>query len=49
MPDPAPVRRSDALPADYPQFLAEIVQNLRSAARAGGPRLMSVSIVIMGE
>ena len=24
MPGPAPIRRSDALPADYPQFLAEI-------------------------
>jgi hypothetical protein len=24
MPSPSPVRRSDTLPADYPQFLAEI-------------------------
>ena len=28
MPGPAPVRRSDALPADYPQFLAEIKARL---------------------
>jgi len=48
----APIRRSDALPADYPQFLAEVVQELRSADRAdraGGLRLMSVSIVVTGE
>ena len=48
----APIRRSDALPADYPQFLAEVVQEPRSADRADradGLRLMSVSIVVTGE
>jgi hypothetical protein len=30
-------------------FLAEVVQDLRLADRAGGLRLMSVSIVITGE
>lgn len=49
MTGPAPTRRSDTLPAGYPQFLAEIIRILRSTARAGGPRLMSVSIVVMGE
>jgi hypothetical protein len=49
MTGPASPCRSDALPADYPQFLAEVIQNLRSAARAGGPRLMSASSVVMGE
>jgi predicted nuclease of restriction endonuclease-like (RecB) superfamily len=36
---PAPVRRSDALPADYPQFLAEI------KARIAGARTRSVLAV----
>ena len=36
MPDPAPIRRSDALPADYPQFLAEI------KARIAGARTRAV-------
>jgi hypothetical protein len=49
MTGPSPIRRSDALPVDYPQFLAEIVQDLRSADLAGSPRLMSVSIVVAGE
>jgi predicted nuclease of restriction endonuclease-like (RecB) superfamily len=31
MPDPAPVTRSDALPADYPQFLAEIKARIAGA------------------
>ncbi len=31
MPGPAPVRRSDALPADYPQFLAEIKARIAAA------------------
>lgn len=46
---PTPTRQSDAPPAGYPQFLAMIIQNLPSAARAGGSRLMSVSIVVMGK
>ncbi|HEY5342747.1 MAG TPA: PDDEXK nuclease domain-containing protein [Solirubrobacteraceae bacterium] len=39
MSDPAPVRRSDALPADYPQFLAEI------KARIGAARTRAVLAV----
>jgi predicted nuclease of restriction endonuclease-like (RecB) superfamily len=39
MPGPAPVRRSDALPADYPQFLAEI------KARIGAARTRAVLAV----
>jgi predicted nuclease of restriction endonuclease-like (RecB) superfamily len=31
MPGPAPVRRSDALPADYPRFLAEIKARIAAA------------------
>ena len=39
MPGPAPIRRSDALPADYPQFLAEI------KARIGAARTRAVLAV----
>lgn len=31
MTDPAPVHRSDALPADYPQFLAGIKARIAAA------------------
>jgi predicted nuclease of restriction endonuclease-like (RecB) superfamily len=39
MPGPAPTRRSDVLPADYPQFLAEI------KARIGAARTRAVLAV----
>jgi predicted nuclease of restriction endonuclease-like (RecB) superfamily len=39
MPDPTPIHRSDALPADYPQFLAEI------KARIGAARTRAVLAV----
>ncbi len=42
MAGPSPVRRSDALPADYPQFLAEI------KARIAGARTRAV-LAVNGE